>query len=457
MYIDKFLTSYDDSLTGELNIDPLGQLVIWSSWGQDIFHSRITSIANDVRQYTLNLLHHSVLRQLLADDGLHTTGAMKSLYAKKQMREFSAACLIHLENIYAYAMLAEDTLSVTLSGVPGINKARPRWDAAESNPKLIFGHGQESGLLTNQLALGINGRYKSPMMNMGFFTTDYCYDLPDNKPLWQAAEAFIQRVKPLKTLRAAAFRYLQSLMQATHQRALSPGYQDIPADLKKAYVQAFRDPQTVGDYSREFWLARTGLDKNAAGALYRVLETHRGDLPVAQVFALAVQQATQMPELDNSERQKLQHICAAEPLLALIDLMFSGLRRQSSQTLAEFSQFWHARGLTARSLTQLAAQLQSNASLLDSLSGTPKARFEHLLRVAALPTLDEQVQGLLNYHGELMAMRGQFPWLTLGSDKLSLEVPPATLDDRRQNADWVNHYYLPQFRHLLNGLRGNAA
>lgn len=54
MYIEKFLTEYDDSLTGELNVDPLGQLVIWSSWGQDIFHSRITSIANDVRQYTLN-------------------------------------------------------------------------------------------------------------------------------------------------------------------------------------------------------------------------------------------------------------------------------------------------------------------------------------------------------------------------------------------------------------------
>jgi hypothetical protein len=37
MYIDKFLTEYDESLTGEMNIDPLGQLVIWSSWGQDLF------------------------------------------------------------------------------------------------------------------------------------------------------------------------------------------------------------------------------------------------------------------------------------------------------------------------------------------------------------------------------------------------------------------------------------
>lgn len=76
MYIEKFLTEYDDSLTSELNIDPFGQLVIWSSWGQDIFHSRITSIANDVRRYTLNLLHHSVLRQILGDQKLQASGVV---------------------------------------------------------------------------------------------------------------------------------------------------------------------------------------------------------------------------------------------------------------------------------------------------------------------------------------------------------------------------------------------
>jgi len=76
-----------------LNIDPLGQLVIWSSWGPDIFHSRITSIANDVRQYTLNLLHHSVLRQIQVDEKLQTSGVMKGLYPKKKLQEFRVADL----------------------------------------------------------------------------------------------------------------------------------------------------------------------------------------------------------------------------------------------------------------------------------------------------------------------------------------------------------------------------
>jgi len=462
MYILNFLTGYDDSLTGELNIDPLGQLVIWSSWGQRIFHNRITSVANDVRQYTLNLLHHSVLRQLQADDKQQTAGAMKSLYQDKQVREFSAACLIYLENIYIYSMLAAEKRGVTLTGVQGINKARPRWNAANKNPQLHFGHEKRSELLANQIALGTNGRYKSPMMNMRFFTTDYCYDLPGNKHVWQVAEAFIQHVPELKELRTAALNHLQSLMQVSHKRDLRPVYEDIPASLKKAYVTAFRDPKMVGDYSKEFWLQVTGLDKNASGAIYSILEQERecsgdSDLPIDEVFERAEQQARSVPAMNENELNTLQYIRQAEPFLSLIDLMFSGLRRQSNQTMAEFRQFWQSRGLTELHLPQMAVQLQQNDELLSSLSGTPAKRFQQLLTVACAPLLEDQVHGLLGYHNTLMATRGQYPWLTLEGESILLQVPPSAIDEKRQNTDWVNRYYLPQFRHMLNGLWGNVA
>lgn len=460
MYIKKFLTAYDDSLTGELNIDPLGQLVIWSSWGQEIFHNRITSIANDVRQYTLNLLHHSVMRQLLADENHQTASAMKNLYPKKQAREFTAACLIHLENIYIYSMLAAEKKGVILTGVQGINKARLRWNAADKNPQLHFGHEKRCELLTNQIALGTNGRYKSPMMNMQFFTTDYRYDLPGNKPVWQAAEAFIQRVPQLRKLHAAALAHLQSLMQVSHKRDLSPVIEDIPFGLKKAYVAAFSDPKMVGDYSRDFWLATTGLDRNAAGAIYKVLEQERkkeDSFAVDEVFKLALQYATDMPEMDKNELMTLQHIRQAEPFLSLIALMFSGLIRQSSQTLEEFTQFWISRGLSAQHLPQLAMRLQQNRALLDSLKGTPAKRFQQLLSLANVPHLEDQVHGLLAYHNQLMATRGQFPWLTLEGNEIVLQVPPYSLREKRKNSDWVNRYYLPQFRHMLNGLWGSMA
>ncbi|MDP0947157.1 hypothetical protein Q6282_27315, partial [Klebsiella pneumoniae] len=87
----------------------------------------------------------------------------------------------------------------------------------------------------------------------------------------------------------------------------------------------------------------------AAGAIYRVLKQERLDeleLTDAEVFKRAMHQAKSMPEMNESDLRELQHISQAEPFLSLIDLMFSGLRRQSSQTLAEFRQFWQSRGLT---------------------------------------------------------------------------------------------------------------
>ncbi len=58
MFLNRYLTDYDDSLTGESHIDPMGMLVIWSAYGHQIFQNRVNSISNDVRNYTLNLFNH---------------------------------------------------------------------------------------------------------------------------------------------------------------------------------------------------------------------------------------------------------------------------------------------------------------------------------------------------------------------------------------------------------------
>lgn len=459
MYIDKFLIGYDDSLTGELNIDPMGLLVIWSSWGQDIFQSRITSIANDVRQYTLNLLHHAVMRNLLADESLQTAGAMKKRYSSKHDRDFLFASLIHLENIYIWSMLRSERQGVALTGVLGILKARRQMGTGKKEPVLRFGHESTSCLLTNQIALGTNGRYKSPMMNMRFFDSHYRYDLPDSEIPWRTAETFIRQVPALNKLFQAAKAYLAELMKTTRPSDLTPCFDSRFDVLKKAYIKAFGNLETVGHNSNAFWLKMTGFDRNAAGALYRVLKKEYRDkspqyLPPGQVFTMALTEASADPDLEDTERMKLRHIIEAEPFLSLTELMFRGLQRQSQQTLTEFRHFWEARGLSDSHLPELAAKLLDNRLLQQSLTGTPAGRFRQLLELALKPTLEEQVKGLLTYHNGIMASRGQFPWITLAGENLSLQVSPYTMPEDRQNGDWVNHYYLPQFRHMLHGLWG---
>ena len=458
MYINKFLTDYDDSLTGETNIDPLGQLVIWSSWGQKIFHSCITSIANDVRQYTLNLIHHAVMRELLSNESFQLSGAMQRQYKNKDERNFKYACLIHLENIYIWSMLSAEHEGAVLNGVQGILKARRKIATDGGVPKIKFGHTHDCCLLTNQISLGTNGRYKSPMMNMAFFDTNYLYDSQKENNPWEKAEKFINSVPVLKQLYKEALIYMNKLIQASTKNELTPYFNESFESLKKAYINAFKEPAKVGKYSCNFWLSMTRLNKNAAGAIYRVIEKESQQekyYSVDQIFKLAIQEAKNIPNIDLDELETLKHIQSAEPFLSLIDLMFSGIRQKNQQTLTEFRQFWQKkRKLNDQSLPKLAEKLQSNLALVNSLEGTPAYRFQQLLELAMKPKLEDQVKGLLNYHNKIMGNRGQYPWVTLTDDNLLLQVAPSDLSKERENNSWVNSYYIYQFRHLLKGLWG---
>lgn len=457
-YITQFLTDYDDSLTGETNIDPLGQLVIWSSWGQQIFHSCITSIANDVRQYTLNLIHHAVIRELLSNDKYRLSGVMQKQYQDKEKQNFKYACLIHLENIYIWSMLFAKPGSVELNGVQGIIKARQK-RINDNNPEIPFGHLHDCCLLTNQISLGTNGRYKSPMMNMEFFNKNYhYYNQKDNNP-WLEAEEFIRKTPKLKKLYKEAVSYMWQLMQVPTKKELVPRFNHCPDALKKAYINAFRDPAEVGKYSCDFWLGMTRLNQNAAGAIYKVIlqeYQQEKNYSIDQVFKLAIKEAENSNNIDFNELEILKYIQSAEPFLSLIDLMFSGIRQKNQQTLTEFREFWHQRKLSDSSLPKLAKKLYSNKSLINSLKGTPYNRFKKLLELAMKPKLEEQIQGLLNYHNDIMQSRGQYPWFSLTDNNLLLQVAPAYLSKERKNNHWVNTYYIHQFRHLLKGLWGVA-
>ncbi|MGI1250277.1 hypothetical protein ACIAIL_31300, partial [Raoultella ornithinolytica] len=76
-------------------------------------------------------------------------------------------------------------------------------------------------------------------------------------------------------------------------------------------------------------------------------------LPISSVFLEARKNADATMEMEECERQTLGYIIEAEPFLSLIDLMFTGLRRQSQQSLDDFALFWQRNGLTTQSLPQL--------------------------------------------------------------------------------------------------------
>lgn len=462
--LGEYLTEFDDRISSELNLDPLGLQAIWSAYGQAIFQSRISSISNDVRNYTLNLFNHRLTKALVEDESVMLgRGLNRQSYAgKKDSQAFKQACLIHLENLFTFAMAAAEAAGredVEATGVLGIGIARREWAAHNRGVTLIFSHQAKSHLLSRQASLGVSGRYKTPLVQMEFFNSAYDYSRPAAIPLWRRADEQLFSSTPLATLMKHAHAYMKDLLSNADPEPTRT-FDKVPTKLLSAFVAAFRTPQAVGGYSREFWLAVTGLDQGSRGALYQVLEdesSSRRDvlLKTEQVFSAAIKSKP----LADDEKAKLRYVLKLEPFLAELDLLLQLMLSAKAQTLDDVAKRWSALGRTERTLKDRATIVDDTPGLTKQAVGTPADRLQTLLRIAREPDTKEQARKLLDYHSKIMRVRGQSPWLRLvagGKLKVDVRRRDAPDADTRPVGAWVHHYYIPQFRQLLSGLRGSA-
>jgi len=464
--LDEILTEFDETISSEQNVDPLGLLVIWSSFGQYIFRRRISSISNDVRNFTLNLFNHAVIRSLIEDDevllgkGLRNNPSYGT--SGKDSAAFKQACLIYLENAFTYAVIAaQNSKDVETTGVLGISKARRRWDESQGNPRLRFSHEPDAHVLVRQNSLGVSGRYKTPMVEMNFFDSIYDYALPASRVQWDKVQTqLLAKSKPLAKLYKLAREHLATLL-TDMRRVPECNFSDLSTELKGAFVSAFCSPVVVGSYTRDFWLSVTELDRGASGALYEVLNmewtsaNQRQQRHSADVFAQAKAKST----LAADDKAKLEYVMVLEPFLAEMDLLLDVMLSAKSQTLDEATNKWKSLGRDADTLPLLAGPIIANPTMQTQTSGTAFLRLSELLAITSVKNIDQQMNGLLQYHEKVMQARGQSPWLRLlGGHQLNVDVRIRQLPamQERPVGAWVHHYYLPQFRNLLSGLRGGA-
>lgn len=459
MFLRQFLTEYDDSISSELNIDPLGLLVIWSRYGQAIFKNRVSSISNDVRNYTLNLFHHNVIRHLSADDSVVlSSGVGRELGGRKSLA-FKQACLIYLENLYTYSMLeaGDGSEGPDTSGVLGVTKGRQRWAASNENPQLGFSLQPKYQVLVRQLSLGVSGRYKTPMIEMGFFDKSYTYDAVDAGQKWNRVDEFVTNQPALSELQQHLLSHLKQLLD-TGCKVPELAFSEIPAEIRQLYVKNFFSAAHVGQSSRDFWLGVSELDKGAAGVLLETLDDllkggSYGDTSVKEIFA----QAKRRLSKDDSEREKFRCIDIVEPFLADVDLLFTLMLTEKSQNLASLQSHWESFDREVSSLPTHAEQLANDERLILPLGETAKYRLRELLALQHCVDFESQVLHLLKYHQTIMSQRGQSPWVRLdANDSLQVQVKQRRKPEDFLPGSWKHHYYIPQFGNLVSGFRGNA-
>lgn len=461
MQLSHILTEYDDELSGDSYIDPLGVLVIWSAFGQRIFKNRVNSISNDVRNYTLNLLHHALIRDLCDDDSVQPSKALVEEVGDKHSLALRQACLVYLENIFTYAMVEPASSGVDSMGVLGASKARARLEQAPGgNPQLQFTHRKAGYLLVRQLGLGVSGRYKTPFMEMGFFNAAYNYHhKPDAVLLWNKAHSLFQNNERLGALYQEARQHLLELL-AGYKRKAPITLNDVPASLRNAYRKTLPTPGQVGADTRDFWLDITGLAQGASGALLSVLDEHAQqslEMPLLaqQLFALAEQRCD-----STAQQLKLAHVQVLEPLLAEAHLLFTLAHHAKSQRITEIEAHWKALGRDASTLPAAVARIEALPTLTSVPVGTGRKRLAQLLKLASAESFAGQLCGLLEYHAWVMRGRGQLPWAQaqdLELIKVNARTTALPTAEKWPLGRWVNNYYIPQFRNLLAGYRGVPA
>lgn len=457
MFLSSYLTNYDPDLAGDTYLDPMGTLIVWSSFGQQIFRSRVNSISNDVRNYTLNLLNHYITRRVVMDDRVVLNKALVGVYGGKDQPAFKHACLLFLENLFAFSVMHQVGRMDSL-GVLGGSKASRLWQEQGGNPLLTFAHDKNGQILVRQLSLGVSGRYKTPFRELHYFDDHYHYDLPSTQGRWAEAERFI-RESPLSSLVDEVYPVLCQVI-AKGGKAPAILFKDIPAAVPEAYTHALASSRHVGTYARHYWLAVTELDQGAAGGLLAVLDRYAGDAARFEAPPQAlVREAFPLVQALNDKR-KLEHIQILEPFLADLMLFFSTLTARKSQSLSDAISHWNACGRDERTLPGGAARVAENPDLVAILDGTALVRLRRLLNLAHVESLDAQARLVTDYHTQVMVGRGQSSWLTLEpSGRIAVHVRPSPLPSPQDwpPGRWYNGYYLPQFRSLVSGYQGLAA
>lgn len=454
-FLSAYLTEYDDSLSSDSYIDPIGTLIIWSALGRQVFDNRVNSVSNDVRNYTLNLFNHHLVRRLMLDDEALLSAPLRRYYGDKNALAFKQASLILLENLFVFSLLRhQDMAGVETVGVLGISKAKRNWEQDGEQTQLLFTHGKESQVLVRQLGLGVSGRYKTPLMKIGFFDTDYQYHLPKSQPCWSRAEAFIGlKGSALATLEHKIYSFLkEQLPTLKHMGAIV--FKNVPTALSKAYAKAFGSSPAVGVYARDFWLAETGLDTGAAGAIFDVLVADLdGKTDTQEIVERAIKH-TKQPE----DRSKLEQIARVEPFLADCALLFSLMTTTREHSVDTVAQAW--RDAFDRGDTRLPALADhaGDISQLPALKGTQAGnRFVALQLAARAGNTQEQILALAKYHAKVMELRGQPAWLSIDDSakiKVHARTAPPPRPEHRSPGSWFNNYYLPQFISLVKGLQG---
>jgi hypothetical protein len=446
--IKSFFTLPDPELTQESSFDPMGIMPIWMYFGQQLFGDKLTTIANDVRVFTFNLFHHYFIFDFFRKHLDEIVIAKQKFKNWQTDAEVKAGMLMLLEDLVAHIFYieGENKSEIENLGILGYSKARQLHNTTDIH-KIMLTASKNSGLLKNQLNLGMTGRYKGPMMNMRYFDRSFAY-IPET---WEHVSAFFEKWAEAKELKdVLAKLVLKLVLPSKNKIAPTISIQDIKnanlwRPISNSYLNCFgkkKLPKLVQFY----WKDKLGLNSGAPTVLY-LLVGQQKDIQNFDHKAI-FQSSLKSLKSEPSEMAKVQRILDIEPFLSYSEYAARFLSQPSVKKIEDEKE----------GLIQLRNKINQAANFnLD----TQVPRLTELHRaMTAQGSLEDWLFSVLNYHKKINTDRGGNSWYDIESNGNVKHNFSPTLNEKYNTIEkyldrpfWFHTYYLETLRSIYQGMQ----
>jgi hypothetical protein len=424
----------------------MGLQVVWTHYARAIFEERVSTLITDARILSINLFHACLLNELQENNNLII--AKDRFNSWKSDRDVRFGLLILLEDILTHVFYEQiDKGTVELGGLIGMVKAG---QVHRAKSEIRLRAEQKSGILINQIQLGMMGRNKGGMISMGLLNGDLVpapdlrgqfqelfHTWPGAHKLKESLKLFIIEV----VLKAAKNRDFPEL----HYESIS--LSDSFLRVSKGYTEVFGKRQLPLPL-REFWIDRLGFRCGAAQAIYETSGALYTEGNPADPHRIMLQ-ASKTLAAEPGEQDKIDIILRLEPFLSLAEFVFRFINQKDVRRIADFEP----------ELSDLRKQLEADGSperlKLEVHSVHP--RLKKLLSVMIVPgqSLNDWIAGIIQFHKEIMEMRKNSSWLEIQPGGNLRHIQYTSLPEELNKASlflkkrpWFHRYYVDSVQSL---------
>ncbi len=428
-------TEPDEDIFQEVNSDPLGIRVIWSDYGRRLFGGKITTVATDIRNYTLNLFHHWIIKEFIDSNPELYTRTLNNFMVLRTREMFVDGVLMYMEDIWVHSMYTAHDSDVDKGAVLGISKA----SEFHNNSKVIdLKIDPNSGILVRQRGLGVNGRYKGPFTAMDIMTRSYTYT--NN---WDVINSFFTKKHDFQKLKELIIGRVKSLLQNKKNEEPWSDIENESQEIIRLYRSCFGKHQQVAQESKDIWIKLLGFGQGAAGELFSIVN-NSSESDVEEIIKQGLSGS-----LPDKEKGMLNDVLLIEPFLVWASKFFEAIqyiKHKNINLIVEYVQ---------KNLAQFKESLLLD---LESLSEPDRinARLAKMIAVFKNNPIENAIPELLKYHTQVMKERDAFPWVEVDGDRIIHSTPGNSLEDYDRK-EWKNNYYIFALMSFCRGFKNNEA